>query len=46
MKNRILMPAMHLNMSREGFMTEGLIDFYEERAKAGPGPGLMILGGC
>jgi len=46
MKNRILMPAMHLNMTREGFMTGGLIDFYEERAKADPGPGLMILGGC
>ncbi len=44
--NRILMPAMHLNMAPDGFMSDGLIDFYEERAKAGPGPGLMILGGC
>lgn len=46
LKNRILMPAMHLNMAPDGFMSDGLIDFYEERAKAGPGPGLMILGGC
>jgi 2,4-dienoyl-CoA reductase (NADPH2) len=46
LKNRILMPAMHLNMADEGAMTNGLIDFYEERAKADPGPGLMILGGC
>lgn len=46
LKNRILMPAMHLNMADEGAMTDGLIDFYEERAKADPGPGLMILGGC
>ena len=44
--NRILMPAMHLNMAPDGFVSDGLIDFYEERAKAGPGPGLMILGGC
>jgi 2,4-dienoyl-CoA reductase (NADPH2) len=46
LKNRILMPAMHLNMADQGTMTDGLIDFYEERAKADPGPGLMILGGC
>jgi 2,4-dienoyl-CoA reductase (NADPH2) len=46
LKNRILMPAMHLNMADEGAMTDGLIDFYEWRAKADPGPGLMILGGC
>lgn len=45
-ENRILMPAMHMNMAPGGMMTDGLIDFYEERAKARPGPGLMILGGC
>jgi 2,4-dienoyl-CoA reductase (NADPH2) len=46
MKNRILMPAMHQNMARDGFVSEGLVDFYEERAKAGPGPGMIIIGGC
>ena len=46
MKNRILMPAMHLNMASNGFVSKGLIDFYEERAGANPGPGLIIVGGC
>ena len=47
LKNRVIMPAMHIGMAdEEGFLTEGFMDFYEERAKAGPGPALMIIGGC
>ncbi|MBU1669737.1 MAG: FAD-dependent oxidoreductase [Actinobacteria bacterium] len=46
MPNHIVMPAMHIGMASEGFISEGFTDFYEERAKAGPGPGLMIVGGC
>ncbi len=46
LQNRVLMPAMHMNMADNGRMTDGLIDFYVERARAAPGPGLMILGGC
>jgi len=46
MKNHVLMPAMHIGMAADGFINDGFIDFYEERAKAGPGPGLMIVGGC
>lgn len=46
-KNRVIMPAMHTGMADdEGFLTEGFMDFYEERAKAGPGPALIIIGGC
>ncbi|GAB4433284.1 MAG: FAD-dependent oxidoreductase [bacterium] len=36
-KNRIYMPAMHLNMAKNYFVTEKLIDFYHERAKGGVG---------
>jgi 2,4-dienoyl-CoA reductase (NADPH2) len=46
MKNHVLMPAMHIGMASGGFINDGFIDFYEERAKASPGPGLMIVGGC
>lgn len=46
MKNHVLMPAMHIGMASEGFILDGFMDFYEERAKADPGPGLMIVGGC
>ncbi len=46
MKNHVLMPAMHIGMARDGLVLDGFIDFYEERAKADPGPGLMIVGGC
>ena len=37
LKNRILMPAMHLNMCRKFVVTEQLINFYVERAKGGVG---------
>ena len=46
MNNHILMPAMHIGMAADGFMNDGFFDFYEERAKAHPGPGLIIIGGC
>lgn len=36
-KNRILMPAMHLNMARNFAVTDRLVDFYAERARGGAG---------
>ncbi len=42
--NRIVMPAMHLNLAKNGFMTKKLVAFYEERAKGGAG--MIIVGGC
>ncbi len=42
--NRIVMPAMHLNLANNGFITSKLTDFYVERAKGGAG--LIIVGGC
>ena len=41
-KNRICMPAMHLNMAKEFEVTERLVDFYAERAQGGAG--LIIVG--
>ncbi|NVM56037.1 MAG: FAD-dependent oxidoreductase [Candidatus Helarchaeota archaeon] len=44
-KNRILMPAMHLNYTgSRGEITDKLTAFYEERAKGGCG--LIIVGGA
>ena len=42
--NRIVMPAMHLNLAKNGYITKKLVDFYVERAKGGAG--LLIIGGC
>ena len=42
--NRIVMPAMHLNYTMDGEVSDRLIDFY--RARAAGGVGLIILGGC
>ncbi|TKJ28434.1 MAG: NADH:flavin oxidoreductase [Chloroflexi bacterium B3_Chlor] len=42
--NRIVMPAIHLCFTPEGFVTDTLIDFYVERAAGGAG--LIIVGGC
>ena len=42
--NRIVMPAMHLNFTMGGEVTDQLIDFY--RARAEGGAGLIIIGGC
>ncbi|QTA81873.1 NADPH dehydrogenase [Desulfonema limicola] len=36
-KNRIYMPAMHMNMVSEFEITDRLVDFYAERAKGGAG---------
>ena len=36
-KNRIYLPAMHLNMAADYHVTEQLIDFYRERARGGVG---------
>ncbi len=42
--NRIVMPAMHLNLADNGFISKRLTDFYVERANGGVG--LIIVGGC
>lgn len=44
LKNRIVMPAMHLNYTPTGEVTDTLIDFYVERAKGEAG--FIIIGGC
>jgi len=36
-KNRFYMPAMHLNMAKNYFVTDKLLAFYRERAKGGVG---------
>lgn len=43
LKNRIVMTAMHLGYTPEGFVTERVVDFYSLRAKGGVG--LIIAGG-
>ncbi|MHA1395792.1 MAG: oxidoreductase, partial [Promethearchaeota archaeon] len=42
--NRIVMPAMHMNYSSEGYIDDMELNFYIERAKGGVG--LIIVGGC
>ncbi len=37
LKNRIYLPAMHMNMARDFEVTDQLIDFYVERARGGVG---------
>ena len=44
LKNRIVMPAMHLGYTPGGEVTDRLIDFYAERAAGGTA--LIIVGGC
>lgn len=44
LRNRIVMTAMHLGYTPEGFVTDRLVDFYRERAMGGVG--LIIVGGC
>ena len=44
LKNRIVMTAMHLGYTPEGFVTDRIVDFYRVRAKGGVG--LIIVGGC
>ncbi len=44
LKNRIVIPAMHLGYAENGIVDDRLIRFYEERAKGGVG--LIIVGGA
>lgn len=44
LKNRVVMPAMHLGYCKDGFVTNKLIEFYRARARGGVG--LIIVGGC
>ncbi|MBW1984292.1 MAG: NADH:flavin oxidoreductase, partial [Deltaproteobacteria bacterium] len=44
LKNRIVIPAMHLGYTENGIVNDRLIRFYEERAKGGVG--LIIVGGA
>ena len=44
LKNRLVMPAMHLGYCDNGFVTDRLVDFYRERAEGGAG--LIMVGGC
>ena len=37
LKNRLIMSPMSLNFSEDGFVTERILRFYEERAKGGVG---------
>ena len=42
--NRIVMPAIHLSYTPQGFVTDRLVEFYRERAAGGVG--LIVVGGC
>lgn len=44
LKNRVVMPAMHLGYCRDGHVTPKLVEFYRLRARGGVG--LIIVGGC
>jgi len=44
LRNRIVMPAMHLGYSPLGRVTDQLVAFYRERARGGVG--LIVVGGC
>ena len=44
LRNRIVMPAIHLNYTPGGKVSDQLVAFYAERAKGGAG--LLIVGGC
>ncbi len=41
-KNRIFLPAMHMNMAENYEITQPLIDFYAERARGGAG--MIVVG--
>jgi len=43
-RNRLVLPAMALNFTPNGFIGEKFSNFYAERAKGGVG--LIIIGGC
>ena len=42
--NRVVLPAMHLNYTPDGRVSDQLVSFYAERARGGAG--LIIVGGC
>jgi len=44
MRNRIVMPAMHLGFTPDGVVSQRLIDFYEARSRGGAG--LIVVGAC
>lgn len=44
LKNRVVMPAIHLGYSEDGYINEKIKSFYFERAEGGVG--LITLGGC
>jgi 2,4-dienoyl-CoA reductase (NADPH2) len=44
LRNRLVMPAIHLLYTPQGFVTDRLMEFYAERAAGGVG--LIIMGGC
>ncbi|MEW5723897.1 MAG: FAD-dependent oxidoreductase [Thermodesulfobacteriota bacterium] len=44
LRNRVVMPAMHLVFTPEGEVNDRLVDFYAARAAGGVG--LIIIGGC
>ena len=44
LRNRVVMTAMHLNLTPEGKVNDRILAFYEERARGGTG--LIIVGGC
>ncbi len=41
-KNRIFLPAMHLNMAKDYLVTDQLVEFYAERARGGAG--MIVVG--
>ncbi len=41
-KNRIYLPAIHLNMAMDFKVTDQIVNFYSERAKGGPG--IIVVG--
>jgi 2,4-dienoyl-CoA reductase-like NADH-dependent reductase (Old Yellow Enzyme family) len=41
-KNRLVMAPMSCNLCQDGFVTERMVRFYEERAKGGVG--LIVIG--
>lgn len=43
-KNRIIMPAIHLMYTENGFVTDKMNEFYWRRAQGGVG--LIMIGGC
>ncbi len=44
LRNRVVLPAMHLNYTPDGKVSDQLVSFYAERAAGNAG--LMIVGGC